>query len=257
MFGTAAHSGTCVPSQGTCDTLIVGDHGFVGYIRRGFGACKRREQLKRLKNRVFWMIQGEPLDLNGVKVWQSRLDRADQAALVDDLRSLANEAPFRRYETPGGRRMSVRMTAAGDLGWITDRMGYRYDPAQPDGRAWPDMPESVLAVWRAVSGVSRLPDSCLVNYYGEGARMGMHQDRDEAETDWPVVSISLGDEALFRVGGVTRGGPTRSVWLKSGDVAVLSGAARLAYHGIDRLRFGSSDLLPDGGRINVTLRVAG
>lgn len=153
--------------------------------------------------------------------------------------------------------MSVRMSAAGTLGWVTDRSGYRYDPVQPDGSEWPEIPASILAVWQQLSGVERLPDSCLVNFYGEGAKMGMHQDRDEADTVWPVVSISLGDDALFRVGGVTRGGATKSIWLKSGDVAVLSGRARLAYHGIDRIKFGSSDLLPDGGRINVTLRVAG
>lgn len=198
-----------------------------------------------------------PVDLNGVAVWPQLLDRDAQDAMVGDLRRLAGTAPFRQYETPGGRRLSVRMSAAGALGWVTDRSGYRYDRAQPDGRDWPEIPESVLAVWREVSGVARLPDSCLVNFYGKTARMGLHQDRDEAETIWPVVSISLGDEALFRVGGAERGGPTKSIWLTSGDVAVLAGPSRLAYHGIDRIRFRSSDLLPEGGRINVTLRVAG
>lgn len=200
---------------------------------------------------------GERLDLNGVAVWPGLLCRAVQESMVADLRIIATLAPFRKYETPGGGRMSVQMTAAGALGWVADRSGYRYDEAQPDGPAWPDIPESVLDVWRQVAGVGRLPDSCLVNFYGEGARMGMHQDRDEADTRWPVVSISLGDEALFRVGGTRRGGPTKSVWLASGDVAVLAGEARLAYHGVDRIRFGSSNLLPGGGRLNVTLRVAG
>lgn len=202
-------------------------------------------------------LSTQPVDLSGATVWPGLLDRNAQENMVADLRMLADAAPFRRYETPGGRRMSVRMSAAGDLGWVTDRAGYRYDPVQPDGRSWPEIPEGVLAVWRKVADVERLPDSCLINFYGEGARMGMHQDRDEADPVWPVVSISLGDEALFRVGGATRGGPTKSLWLKSGDVAVLSGAARLSYHGIDRIRFASSDLLPEGGRINVTLRVAG
>lgn len=199
----------------------------------------------------------ETRDVNGVLVWPGALDRVAQVAMVADLRRVAAQAPLRHYETPGGRRMSVRMSAAGTLGWVTDRSGYRYDPVQPDGSEWPEIPASILAVWQQLSGVERLPDSCLVNFYGEGAKMGMHQDRDEADTVWPVVSISLGDDALFRVGGVTRGGATKSIWLKSGDVAVLSGRARLAYHGIDRIKFGSSDLLPDGGRINVTLRVAG
>ena len=152
--------------------------------------------------------------------------------------------------------MSVAMSAAGDLGWISDRQGYRYVASDERG-AWPDIPAPALEVWQAVSSVDVLADSCLVNFYGEGARMGMHQDRDEAETGWPVVSISLGDPALFRVGTVSRKSPSKSVWLESGDVAVLAGDARLAWHGVDRIRFGESYLLEKGGRINLTLRVAG
>lgn len=204
-----------------------------------------------------YAMSGQVMTVNGVAVRKGFLDRAAQEAMRDDLRGIARDAPFRQYETPGGGRMSARMSGAGARTWVADRTGYRYDPAQPDGRDWPAIPESVLDIWRAVSGVERLPDSCLVNFYGEGAKMGMHQDRDEATLDWPVVSISLGDDALFRVGGTTRKGPTESVWLSSGDVAVLAGETRLAYHGIDRIRFGSSTLLPQGGRINVTLRVAG
>lgn len=196
------------------------------------------------------------LDLNGVSIWPGLIGRAEQLVMVEQLRSLAATAPFRRYETPHGR-MSVRMSGAGACAWYADQAGYRYAKAQPDGRDWPEIPASVLSVWEAVSGIERGPDSCLVNFYGEDARMGMHQDKDEATTDWPVVSISLGDDALFRVGQITRGGPTKSIWLQSGDVAVLQGAGRLAYHGIDRIRFRSSALLTEGGRINVTLRVAG
>lgn len=195
-------------------------------------------------------------ELNGVVVHHGWLSRAAQEAMLADLRNLAKVAPVRSYETPGGRKMSVRMTAAGEVGWISDASGYRYAETQPDGKRWPDIPDSVLSVWRGVSGVDRPPDSCLVNFYGEGARMGLHQDRDETDLKWPVVSISLGDPGLFRVGKTTRGGPTKSVWLLSGDVAVLDGSARLAYHGIDRIRFGEGDLLRDGGRVNVTLRVA-
>ena len=197
------------------------------------------------------------LHLNGVGIWKDLLSVADQVRILDDLRGLAKDAPFQRYETGRGQKMSVRMTAAGDFGWMSDTKGYRYTPTQKNGAAWPDIPGSILDVWHTVSGVERQPDSCLVNFYGEGARMGLHQDRDETDLNWPVVSISLGDDGQFRVGQVTRGGKTQSIWLKSGDVAVLSGDMRLAYHGIDRIRFGSSTLLPESGRINVTLRVAG
>lgn len=151
--------------------------------------------------------------------------------------------------------MSVKMTSAGRLGWISDRRGYRYEARHPDGMAWPPIPDSILALWREVTALDRQPDCCLINYYGEDARMGLHQDNDEGDFDWPVVSVSLGDDGLFRIGGTERGGSTESVWLQSGDVVVMGGAARLAYHGVDRIRFGSSRLLPDGGRINITLRV--
>ena len=153
--------------------------------------------------------------------------------------------------------MSVQMSGAGAKAWTSDRAGYRYSDLQADGAKWPDIPERLLELWRTVSGVDRLPDSCLINFYGEGAKMGLHQDRDEADTRWPVVSISLGDDAQFRIGGLSRRDPTRSVWLQSGDVVVLTGQSRLAYHGIDRIKFGSSGLLDRGGRLNVTLRVAG
>ena len=198
-----------------------------------------------------------PEDLNGVPVYPDFLSRPAQETLVADLRNVARAAPFRHYETPGGRQMSVAMTAAGALGWITDRSGYRYADTHQSGQPWPEIPERILAVWRVVSGVERDPDSCLINFYGEGAKMGVDQDKDEADIRWPVVSISLGDDALFRVGGIERPSPSKSRWLKSGDVAVLSGDTRLAYHGIDRIRFGSSDLLQNGGRLNVTLRIAG
>lgn len=194
-------------------------------------------------------------DVRGVRVIHDALSPGTQAELVEAVRQIAREAPFLTPETRRGRKMTVRMTSAGRLGWVSDRRGYRYEPRHPSGTPWPPIPDIALDVWRNWSGVERLPDSCLVNFYGEGARMGLHQDRDEGDLGWPVVSISLGDDALFRVGGTTRGGTTASTWLRSGDVVVLGGAARLAFHGIDRLRFGSSDLLRDGGRINLTLRV--
>jgi alkylated DNA repair protein (DNA oxidative demethylase) len=121
--------------------------------------------------------------------------------------------------------------------------------------SWPEIPFSILSIWRILALNAPPPQCCLVNYYEKDARMGMHQDRDEASFEWPVVSISLGDDALLRVGGLIRGGKTSSVWLQSGDVAVMGGEARLNFHGIDRIKFKSSNLLKSGGRLNVTLRV--
>ena len=197
-----------------------------------------------------------PVMLNGVKVYPSALTIDEQKAIVQDLRVSAKQAPFRQYETPGGRRMSVRMSAAGDCGWLANKQGYNYADTQPDGRDWPEIPNSIIDIWNRYSQTQRQPDSCLLNFYGEGARMGLHQDKDEADLSMPVVSVSLGDEALFRVGGLKRKDPTRSIWLKSGDVAILAGDARLIHHGIDRTRFKSSSLFSDGGRLNITLRVA-
>lgn len=194
-------------------------------------------------------------EIKGVRLWPGWLDRPAQEAMVADIRAVVAAAPLVAPVTPGGRQMSVRMTAAGRLGWVTDRKGYRYDPQHPQGTDWPPIPASVLAVLRALTGLARDPDCCLVNFYGEGARMGLHQDRDEGDFSFPVLSISLGDEALFRIGGVERSDPTQSVWLRSGDVLLMGGPARLAWHGIDRLRPGSSTLLPKGGRLNLTLRV--
>ena len=198
---------------------------------------------------------GEQVNLRGVAIWKSLLNAEAQKRLVESLREIAAVVPFYTPVTRQGRPMSVRMTAAGRFGWFSDRKGYRYVEAHPDGHAWPEIPESILQIWRDVTGLDREPECCLINYYGEGAKMGLHQDRDEASFEWPVVSVSLGDDGLFRVGNETRGGKTESIWLQSGDVAAMGGAARLVHHGVDRIRFGSSKLLPKGGRINLTLRV--
>lgn len=195
------------------------------------------------------------LDVGGVRVLPGYVAAQDQAALVGDLRDVVRAAPFFHPVTPRGQKMRVRMTAAGRFGWVSDKRGYRYEPRHLSGVDWPPIPDRVLQIWHEVTALERAPDCCLINYYDADARMGLHQDRDEADFTWPVVSISLGDDALFRIGGVARSDPTRSVWLHSGDVAVLGGAARLAYHGIDRLRAGSSTLLSQGGRLNLTLRV--
>ncbi|MCU9837260.1 alpha-ketoglutarate-dependent dioxygenase AlkB [Ruegeria sp. WL0004] len=196
------------------------------------------------------------LMVRGVEIRKGALDGPAQVRLIDALRPVLKAAPLFSPVTANGKAMSVRMTSAGGLGWVSDKGGYRYQPTHPRGSAWPAIPDPVLDIWRDVTGHGRTPDCCLINYYGEGAKMGLHQDRDEADFSWPVVSVSLGDDALFRIGDTVRGGKTESVWLNSGDVVVMGGPARLVYHGIDRIRFGSSRLLPKGGRINLTLRVA-
>ncbi len=193
--------------------------------------------------------------VKGFDIHSGLLDVATQRSILDAVRGVVSEAPFFRPETPHGKQMSVRMTAAGQYGWYSDQNGYRYAPNHPSGQPWPKIPPEVLSVWREVTNLDRQPECCLVNYYGADAKMGLHQDRDEADMQWPVVSISLGDEGLFRMGNVTRGGKTESLWLRSGDVVVMGGDARLAYHGVDRIRAGSSKLLPKGGRLNLTLRV--
>lgn len=195
------------------------------------------------------------LILRGAPVYRGLLGVDEQHRLVEVLRDVVAKAPLFSPETRWGKKMSVRMTSAGKYGWFSDRRGYRYIDQHPSGTPWPPIPEPVLEVWRRVAPDARAPDCCLVNFYGETAKMGLHQDRDEADFSQPVVSISLGDDALFRIGGSERGGKTESIWLESGDVMVLSGESRLAYHGIDRVRAGSSSLLKDGGRINLTLRV--
>lgn len=193
--------------------------------------------------------------IHGFQIHQGLLDRPAQERLVVELRAVATAAPFFTPRTPWGKPMSVRMTAAGKYGWMTDAKGYRYEPRHPSGVPWPPIPDTVLGLWRALVSETRLPDCCLINFYGETARMGLHRDADEADFSWPVLSISLGDPGLFRMGGPGRKDPTRSTLLNSGDVVVMGGPARLAYHGIDRIRFGGSTLLPEGGRINLTCRV--
>ena len=195
------------------------------------------------------------LTVGGISVFKEFLPSSDQLRLVKELREVAAQAPVFSPKPKSGKPMSVRLTAAGDFGWFSDQRGYRYVEHHPSGVNWPAIPDSIMAIWRAVAGAAPDPECCLINFYGEGARMGLHQDRDEANFDWPVVSISLGDDALFRVGGTERGGKTESIWLQSGDVAVMGGPARLNYHGIDRIKFGSSSLLKEGGRLNITRRV--
>ena len=182
---------------------------------------------------------------------------AGQRALLNIIRNIIAQAPLYHPTMPRtGKKMSVRMSNCGPLGWVSDQAGgYRYQAMHPiSGDAWPAMPEELLKLWQEVSGHPTLPQACLINFYDAEAKMGLHQDRDEEDFSAPVVSISLGDDCRFRIGGTTRGGATKSVRLKSGDVIVLEKSARLAFHGVDRIYSGTSQLLRRGGRINLTLR---
>ena len=195
----------------------------------------------------------------GVRLHRRWLEPDAQAEIVAACAEVLAAAPPFRPTMPGsGRPFSVRMSNAGPLGWVSDRRGYRYARRHPEtGQPWPAIPQAVLAVWGRLAAYSDPPEACLINLYDATARMGLHQDRDEAALDAPVVSISLGASARFRHGGTSRAGPTRSLILDSGDVVVLGGPARLSFHGIDRVFAGSSPLadLPLGvERINLTLR---
>jgi alkylated DNA repair protein (DNA oxidative demethylase) len=193
----------------------------------------------------------------GIRHIPGFLDRPKQEALVESIRAVVANAPLYVPAMPRtGKPMSVRMTNCGSLGWVTDKeRGYRYQPQHPvTGKSWPAMPDALLEIWRTVSGTQKQPEACLVNFYADDARMGLHQDRDEKDLETPVVSISLGDSCLFRVGGAERSGGTLSFKLASGDIVVLGGEGRLAFHGVDKIYSNTSTLLKNGGRINLTLR---
>jgi alkylated DNA repair protein (DNA oxidative demethylase) len=183
-----------------------------------------------------------------------------QQALLAALRAALAEAPLFTPTMPRtGKPFSVRMSNLGPLGWVSDAEGgYRYQATHPEtGRPWPAIPDMLLGAWDEIGGYGLPPEACLVNWYAPGARMGLHQDRDEQDLAAPVVSLSLGDTALFRIGGLRRSDPTRSFRLASGDAMALAGPSRLAFHGVDRVLAGASPLLPEGGRINLTLRRVG
>jgi alkylated DNA repair protein (DNA oxidative demethylase) len=194
---------------------------------------------------------------DGFRFLPAYFDASTQARLVDLIRQVTASAPLYTPRMPKtGKPMSVRMTNCGSLGWVTDKeRGYRYQATHPEtGKPWPAMPDMLLDLWRDVAGDAPEPEACLVNFYDDQARMGLHQDRDEEVLDVPVLSVSLGDTCRFRIGGLERSDPTRSFKLASGDVVVLGGASRLAFHGVDRIYSGTSTLLKNGGRINLTLR---
>ena len=193
----------------------------------------------------------------GIRHLPEYLDRIRQEALVEIVRAIVAEAPLYTPAMPkSGKEMSVRMTNCGSLGWVTDKEhGYRYQATHPaTGKPWPAIPDMLLDIWRETAESDVGPEACLINYYDPTAKMGLHQDRDEREFSAPVLSISLGDDCLFRVGGVKRDDPTTSFRLSSGDVVVIGGEGRLAFHGVDRIYPGTSMLLKREGRINLTLR---
>lgn len=195
--------------------------------------------------------------LNGIRHLPGYLDRVSQEHLVETIRQVVVGAPLFVPVMPGtGKPMSVRMTNCGSLGWVTDKeRGYRYQPTHPlTGKVWPDIPAELLDLWGKLAGYPKPPEACLVNFYSDDAKMGLHQDKDENAFEAPVLSISLGNTCLFRVGGLDRKAPTGSFKLSSGDVVLLGGEGRLAFHGVDRIYPGTSTLLKNGGRINLTLR---
>jgi len=196
------------------------------------------------------------MQIDGFQIYPGYLDRKAQMSLVMLLRGLVAGNPFYVPQMPRtGKPMSVRMTNFGKLGWVSDKSGYRYQPHHPEtSRPWPAIPAELVDLWQVLAQYPHPPEACLLNYYVGKARMGLHQDKDEVNLDAPVLSVSLGDTAVFRMGGNTRKAPTRSFKLKSGDVLVMGGPARMNFHGVDRILPATSTLLNGGGRLNLTLR---
>ncbi len=201
----------------------------------------------------------------GIEYHTEYWNRAAQRALLEALQPILKIAPLFSPRMPRtAQPWSIMMTNMGSLGWVSDINGYRYQRFHPEtGLAWPAMIPMLNEAWDKLTGYPHLPECCLVNYYvGAKAKMGLHRDRDEEDFNAPVVSFSIGDSAIFRAGGQTRQGTTKSIKLRSGDALIMGGASRLNFHGIDRLLVGSSSLLadelpdyfPQGGRLNLTLR---
>ncbi len=193
---------------------------------------------------------------NGYRLYPGFLESAGQVQLLTRIRDILQAAPLYTPHMPRtGKPMSVRMSNCGTLGWVSDKQGYRYQDHHPEtGRPWPEIPRDLLDIWAELTGYAAPPEACLINYYGARARLGLHVDKDEIDMKAPILSISLGDTALFRMGGRARKDPTCSIRISSGDVLVMAEEARRAHHGVDRIYPGSSTLLEEGGRFNLTLR---
>nr|WP_321442716.1 alpha-ketoglutarate-dependent dioxygenase AlkB [uncultured Cohaesibacter sp.] len=179
-----------------------------------------------------------------------------QQAVLEEIRAIVARAPLFTPTMPRwGKPLSVRMSNCGPLGWLSDKSGYRYEPVHPvTGQSWPPIPDSLLGMWHDLTDYPAPPEACLINHYHPNARMGLHVDNDEEDFAAPILSVSLGDDARFRLGGKDRKDPTQSFLLRSGDVMLLEGDDRLAYHGVDKIYPGTSTLLKEPGRINLTMR---
>ena len=193
----------------------------------------------------------------GISLYPGLLDEAAQTTLMAALTEvLEAEKPYRPLMPRTGKPWSIHQMNFGERGWVSRADGYGYALTNPvNGRKWPAIPQALLALWEHVAHYPAPPECCLVNLYDTPkSRMGLHRDEDEEALDAPVVSLSLGDTCVFRVGGFARGDKSKSFRLASGDVLVIGGPSRLRYHGVDRIIHGSSRLVPGGGRINLTLR---
>ena len=192
----------------------------------------------------------------GFELHHGYLDLEAQLDLIEKIREIIQQAPLFQPKMPkSGKPFSIQMSNCGELGWVADKTGYRYQELHPvTNQTWPAIPSELINLWNQLTKYTAPPQACLINYYSKDTKLGLHRDEDEEDFDAPVLSVSLGDDCLFRLGGENRKDPTHSLRLMSGDVVVLGGESRLFYHGVDRIYFGTSTLLKNGGRINLTLR---